>query len=442
MTGSILDWDAMDEDVTSPLSKAKESLRNLDTTEAEREFQQQQQQIEFNAAKKASGLFPQGSSAAPLLNPQGGHTPASLKVANERLMTNALKIVAQLDAEMQEGGRVNVGDKYLLNCQADLNQLVPFKYNWAWSIYLTSCDHHWMPMELGLEKDAGQLASRPDAKIHYFLTRFYINYKYRMMSFNNMTLLNCYRIITNPECRQYILRQSFEVSMIDHLLTEVNDIFQPLSTVHDGSTYGTQIWASDKTYYKDRVGVIRDMVSAINDPEFTTEGLDNTYSFIQALTVLYGYVNLLMNIIPMFQLINAVERAGSCQGLSLMCDRLMRDVQSQTNFIKLFISGVLSENPGKDISGIVNKQLKELIGYDHILLVTANNDEEEATDGKAILSYFANDFISECGFNSEIPVPPLSKRAQAYIQRVSALKGKVDFEAGLSGNGSGSNLGW
>ena len=32
-------------------------------------------------------------------------------------------------------GRVQVDDKKMINCRADLNQLVPFKYDWAWQKY-------------------------------------------------------------------------------------------------------------------------------------------------------------------------------------------------------------------------------------------------------------------------------------------------------------------
>ncbi len=28
--------------------------------------------------------------------------------------------------------RIHVDDKQIINCRADLNQLVPFKYVWAW----------------------------------------------------------------------------------------------------------------------------------------------------------------------------------------------------------------------------------------------------------------------------------------------------------------------
>ena len=32
--------------------------------------------------------------------------------------------------------RITVDDKQMINCRADLNQLVPFKYKWAWQKYL------------------------------------------------------------------------------------------------------------------------------------------------------------------------------------------------------------------------------------------------------------------------------------------------------------------
>jgi ribonucleoside-diphosphate reductase beta chain len=39
-------------------------------------------------------------------------------------------------------GRIQVDDKKIINCRADLNQLVPFKYDWAWSKYLAACNNH------------------------------------------------------------------------------------------------------------------------------------------------------------------------------------------------------------------------------------------------------------------------------------------------------------
>ncbi|MFZ2124495.1 MAG: ribonucleotide-diphosphate reductase subunit beta, partial [Rhodoferax sp.] len=39
--------------------------------------------------------------------------------------------------------RVNAADKRIINGKTDVNQLVPFKYKWAWEKYLSSCANHW-----------------------------------------------------------------------------------------------------------------------------------------------------------------------------------------------------------------------------------------------------------------------------------------------------------
>ena len=50
-------------------------------------------------------------------------------------------------------GRVQVDDKAMINCRADLNQLVPFKYDWAWQKYLDGSANHWMPQEVNMTAD-------------------------------------------------------------------------------------------------------------------------------------------------------------------------------------------------------------------------------------------------------------------------------------------------
>ena len=49
--------------------------------------------------------------------------------------------------------RVNAADKRIINGQTDVNQLVPFKYKWAWEKYLATCANHWMPQEMNMNHD-------------------------------------------------------------------------------------------------------------------------------------------------------------------------------------------------------------------------------------------------------------------------------------------------
>ena len=49
--------------------------------------------------------------------------------------------------------RIQVDDKAIINCRADLNQLIPFKYDWAWQKYLDGSANHWMPEEIPMHDD-------------------------------------------------------------------------------------------------------------------------------------------------------------------------------------------------------------------------------------------------------------------------------------------------
>jgi len=51
------------------------------------------------------------------------------------------------------GRRIKVSDKRIINAQTDVNQLVPFKYKWAWEKYLATCANHWMPQEVNMTRD-------------------------------------------------------------------------------------------------------------------------------------------------------------------------------------------------------------------------------------------------------------------------------------------------
>src|SRR5690606_28887193 len=56
--------------------------------------------------------------------------------------------------EIQSGAaRVDVADKRMINSRADVNQLLPLKYRWAWEKYLAACNNHWMPTEVSMQAD-------------------------------------------------------------------------------------------------------------------------------------------------------------------------------------------------------------------------------------------------------------------------------------------------
>ncbi|WVM88326.1 ribonucleotide-diphosphate reductase subunit beta [Halopseudomonas pachastrellae] len=139
-------------------------------------------------------------------------------IARAKAALDELDIQEGLDDLEGSAARVQVGDKQMINARADLNQLVPFKYDWAWQKYLDGCANHWMPQEVnmtadialwksadGLTEDERRIVKR---NLGFFSTA-------DSLVANNLVLA-VYRLITNPECRQYILRQAFEEAIHTH----------------------------------------------------------------------------------------------------------------------------------------------------------------------------------------------------------------------------------
>ncbi|MEB3370363.1 ribonucleotide-diphosphate reductase subunit beta [Saccharopolyspora mangrovi] len=118
----------------------------------------------------------------------------------------------------RDGGRVDVAEKAMINSRADVNQLLPLKYGWAWDKYLAGCNNHWMPTEVSMQADIALWKSRDGLtedertmlkrNLGFFATA-------ESLVANNIVLA-VYRHLTNPECRQYLLRQAFEEAVHTH----------------------------------------------------------------------------------------------------------------------------------------------------------------------------------------------------------------------------------
>ena len=149
--------------------------------------------------------------------PNAAPSLAGAPVAQPSLQTTP-SASASVAAQAQSTRRVNVADKRIINGQTDVNQLVPFKYKWAWEKYLATCANHWMPQEInmtrdialwkdpnGLTEDERRIVKR---NLGFFVTA-------DSLAANNI-VLGTYRHITAPECRQFLLRQAFEEAIHTH----------------------------------------------------------------------------------------------------------------------------------------------------------------------------------------------------------------------------------
>src|SRR5258706_2792049 len=114
--------------------------------------------------------------------------------------------------------RVKGVEKRLINCTTvDVNQLMPLKYKWAWEHYLNGCANHWMPTEVPMSKDIelwkADSLSIDEKRVIMRNLGFFSTAESLV---GNNIVLAIFKHVTNPEVRQYLLRQAFEEAIHTH----------------------------------------------------------------------------------------------------------------------------------------------------------------------------------------------------------------------------------
>jgi ribonucleoside-diphosphate reductase beta chain len=260
-------------------------------------------------------------------------------------MKAAEAAVANMDAsagieELEIGAaRVSVDEKAMINCRADLNQLVPFKYDWAWQKYIDGCANHWMPQEVnmtadvatwknpeGLTDDERRIVER---SLGYFSTA-------DSLVANNL-VLGIYRLITNPECRQYLLRQAFEEAIhthayqycIESLGMDEGAVFNMYREVPSVAKKAT--WSISHTH------ILSDPTFATGTPEADQQLLRNLIGFYAVTEGIFFYCG--------FTQILSMGRRNKMTGVAEQFQYILRDESMHLNFGIDVINQIKLENP-------------------------------------------------------------------------------------------------
>ena len=235
--------------------------------------------------------------------------------------------------------RIQVDDKQIINCRADLNQLVPFKYKWAWDKYLTACANHWMPNEINMSadialwKDPNGLTEQERLIIRRNLGFFSTA---DSLVANNLVLA-VYRHITNPECRQYLLRQAFEEALHTHAYqyiieslgldeAEVFNMYREIPAVANKAS-----WALPYTQ----------SLSAIS---FETGNLHNDQRLLRDLIAFYVIFEGIFFYVGFTQILS-MGRRNKMVGTSEQFQYILRDESMHMNFGIDVINQIKIENP-------------------------------------------------------------------------------------------------
>jgi ribonucleoside-diphosphate reductase beta chain len=235
--------------------------------------------------------------------------------------------------------RIQVDDKQIINCRADLNQLVPFKYNWAWQKYLDACANHWMPQEINMNADIA-LWKDPNGLTEDERTVVKRNLGFFSTADSlvaNNLVLAVYRHITNPECRQYLLRQAFEEALHTHSYQysveslgldegEIFNMYRELPAVAHKAE-----WALSFTQY-------------LSDPNFHTGTPENDQKLLRELVAFYVIFEGIFFYVGFVQILS-MGRRNKMTGTAEQFQYILRDESMHMNFGIDVINQIKLENP-------------------------------------------------------------------------------------------------
>ncbi|MDC0028155.1 ribonucleotide-diphosphate reductase subunit beta [Gammaproteobacteria bacterium] len=324
-------------------------------------------------------------------------------------LERAKKAVEKFDLALGEaalagsGSRVNVDEKAMINCSADVNQLVPFKYDWAWQKYLDGCANHWMPQEVNMTGDIAlwkseEGLSEDERKIVMRSLGFFSTAD--SLVANNL-VLSVYKHLTNPECRQYLLRQSFEEAIHTHAYqyviqslgmdeAELFNMYREVPSVARKAS-----WALEFT-------------KELDDPHFQTGTVEQDKKLLRNLIGFYCVLEGMFFYCGFTQILS-MGRRNKMNGTAEQFQYILRDESMHLNFGIDVINQIKLENPQlwdeemqDQAAGMILQGMQLEIEYARdtmprgVLGMNASMMEE-------YLNYIANRRLVQIGLPEEFP---------------------------------------
>lgn len=260
--------------------------------------------------------------------------------------------------------RVAISDKRLINCNTvDVNQLMPLKYKWAWEHYVNGCANNWLPTEVPMAKDIELWKSKSlsDDERHVIMRNLGFFSTAESLVGNNIVLA-IFKHITNPEARQYLLRQSFEEAVHTHTFLYICESL----CLDEGEVFNMY---NEIPVIKDKDSFEMKLTADVLQEGFSTATFSGAQKFLENLI---GYYIIMEGIFfySGFVMILSFQRQNRMTGIGEQYQYILRDETIHLNFGIDLINGIKEENPDlwtptfqKHITGLIEQAVELEIAY-------------------------------------------------------------------------------
>lgn len=225
------------------------------------------------------------------------------------------------------------------NSKTDPNKILPMRYHWAREHYKNGINNNWTPEEISMQKDVEQWKSSTvlsDTERRLILWNLGFFSTAESLTANNIVLA-VYNHVTNPEARQYLLRQAFEEAVhtdtfiycCDTLGLDADEIYNMYETIPS---------------IKEKDDFVVGLTTTVFDEGFTTDGTENIQRFVRDLVGFYVIMEGIF-FYAGFAMMLALKRQNKMVGIGEQFEYIMRDESIHLAFGCDLIQTIKSEFP-------------------------------------------------------------------------------------------------
>ena len=221
---------------------------------------------------------------------------------------------------------------------ASVNQILPHVNKWAWDLFIDGAANNWMPTEISMAKDIEQWKSNLLSEDEKLVVKRCLGFFAGSESLvaNNL-LLSIFKFVTDPECRQYILRQAYEESLhnltvvyvCDSLNLDIDEVYQAYNSI-------PSIKAKDD--------FLMSITTDINRPDFNINTFEGKREFLRNIITYYIICEGIF-FFSGFAMLLSFNRQNKLPGIGEQIQYTLRDESLHIKFGTEMINRIREDNP-------------------------------------------------------------------------------------------------
>jgi ribonucleoside-diphosphate reductase beta chain len=229
--------------------------------------------------------------------------------------------------------------KILSGDLAIVNQLRPSIYPWAYDLFLKGQANNWVPNEVQMSKDIEQWKAKDvltdDERL--LLKRCLGFFAGSESLVANNLLLGIFRVVSDAECRQYIIRQTYEEAVHNQTIAYISDsLGLDVQEIYEAYKLIPSIKAKDDFL----MSITSDMGRPgfdVTTPEGKREAIRNLISFYVICEGIFFYSG--------FAMLLSFGRQGKMPGIAEQIQYSIRDESNHVLFGISLISTIIEQEP-------------------------------------------------------------------------------------------------